>query len=236
VRRWVGMLVVAWALAQGAAHAGEVPVDLELVLAVDVSGSIDPVEARLQRDGYMRALTDPRIANAVRSGPLGRIALTYVEWAGDHYQRQIIGWTAITGSKDLGHFASELERHPFRSERRTSLSAAIDFSVALFDNNGFEGTRRVIDISGDGYNNAGRSVLDARDNALARGIVINGLPILNDRVDNFGGTSPLDLDIYFENNVIGGPGSFMVVARDFGAFAAAILAKLIREIASLEGE
>jgi hypothetical protein len=213
------------------ANAQERPVDLELVLAVDISGSVDEVEARLQREGYVAALRHPEVIEAIQSGMFGRIAVAYVEWAGDHYQRTMLEWTAIEGTSSAADFADALAETPLLTAHWTSLSAAIDYAAPLFENNGFKGIRRVIDISGDGYNNRGRPVEWARDDAVAAGITINGLPIVNDRPNPWGGRPPADLDRYYEERVIGGPGAFMVVAEDYTAFASAILSKLLLEIA-----
>ncbi|MEE8276345.1 MAG: DUF1194 domain-containing protein [Alphaproteobacteria bacterium] len=218
--------------APGYVAAADEPVDLELVLAVDISGSIDAFEARLQRQGYMSAIVHPRVIGAIESGFLQRIAVTYFEWGGDFHQRTIVGWTVISDAASARAFASALAEMPIVRARRTSISAAIDYAVPLFENNGYEGTRRVIDVSGDGYNNIGRPVIEARDAAVATGITINGLPIINDRPNPFGRPPPANLDTYYENYVIGGPGSFLVVAVKFDNFAQAILSKLIREIAA----
>jgi len=218
------------ALLLTASPAAALPVDLELVLAVDVSRSIDPDEARLQREGYVRALTDPRVVQAIRSGVHGSIALTYVEWAAASLQFTVIGWTLIKDQASADAFAGRLAEAPMQSHSRTSISGAIDYSMQLFGRNGFEGERLVIDISGDGRNNDGRQAHLARNDAVARGITINGLPIINDR-PTFGFPPDANLDVYYETDVIGGPGAFMVVARNFEQFGEAILAKLIREIA-----
>jgi hypothetical protein len=213
------------------ASAEDLDVDLELVLAVDVSGSVDEVEARLQREGYIAAMRHPDVIQAIQSGPHRRIAVTYVEWAGDQYQRTMLQWTLIEGAADAQGFADALAETPFASAHWTSLSGAIDYSARLFDNNGFAAVRRVIDVSGDGYNNRGRPVELARDEAVAAGLTINGLPIVNDRPSPWGGRPPVDLDLYFEHHVIGGPGAFMIVAEDYTAFASAIMSKLLLEIA-----
>lgn len=209
----------------------QTPVDLELVLAVDISGSIDPVEAEIQRRGYIDALTDPRVIGAIRSGVLGRIGVTYVEWAGASYQQVVVGWQEISDEESANAFASELAEAPILTASRTSLSGAIDFSVRVLDGSGFEGLRRVIDISGDGYNNRGRPVAEARDDAVNAGIVINGLPILNDRPNPWGGPPAYQLDRYFSENVIGGPGAFQIPVLGFEDFGRAILSKLLLEIA-----
>ncbi|MBM3571284.1 MAG: DUF1194 domain-containing protein [Alphaproteobacteria bacterium] len=229
----VCLLVVALVPAiVGRLSAAAIEVDLELVLAVDVSRSIDEDEARLQRDGYLRALRDPRVARAIQNGPLRRIALAYVEWAGAHYQRIIVDWTLIKDLATAHAFADRLERAPRIAENWTSISAAIDFCVSMFGNNIYEGTRRVIDVSGDGSNNRGRPILAARDDAVTKGITINGLPIVNDRPSPFGFPAEKDLDKYYEQNVIGGPGALMIVATSFDTFAQAVLTKLIKEIAA----
>jgi hypothetical protein len=237
--------VAAWLLAGAALAAGGpagaegpadddgVPVDLELVLAVDVSGSIDAEEAKVQREGYLAAIVDPSVMDAIRSNFHQKIAVTYVEWAGVEYQRVVIGWMLIEGPADATAFAARLEGMPPVSARWTSISGAIDFAVPLFDGNGYLGDRHVIDVSGDGPNNRGRLVTEARDAAVARGIVINGLPILNDRPQPFVMPTPVDevLDRYYKENVIGGPGAFVIPAQSFADFRLAILSKLIREIA-----
>lgn len=234
------VLVLAAAAAAAGAHPGprqaaaEVPVDVELVLAVDISGSVDEEEARLQREGYIGAITNPRVVGAIATGAMSRIAVTYVEWSGDLQQTTVVPWTLIHDQASAEMFASRLAEAPITSGRWTSISGAIDAGVRAFDGNGFEGMRRVIDVSGDGYNNSGRPVTIARDEAVERGIVINGLPILNDRPNPWGGRPPADLDRYYDENVIGGPGAFSVPALDFSDFGRAILAKLIREIADLD--
>jgi len=209
-----------------------VDVDLELVMAVDVSASVDEEEAALQRQGYVAALTHPQVIEAIRNGPLGRIAVTYVEWAGVSHQVTVLDWTVIEGEASARGFSAALAEAPLSAEVWTSISAMIDLAAALLDHNGFEGTRRVIDISGDGYNNRGRMEIVARDEAVARGITINGLPIVNERANRWGGLPPKDLDKYYEANVIGGPGAFMIVAQGYESFADAILKKLVREIAA----
>jgi Protein of unknown function (DUF1194) len=213
------------------AAAQDLPVDLELVLAVDISGSVDEQEARLQREGYIAALRHPDVIEAIQGGMFGRTAVAYVEWAGDHYQRTMLDWTVIEDQADAAEFADALAETPLLTAHWTSLSAAIDYAVPLFEDNGLKGFRQVIDISGDGHNNRGRPVEWARDDAVAAGITINGLPIVNDRPNPWGGRPPAGLDIYYEERVIGGPGAFMIVAEDYTSFASAILSKLLLEIA-----
>jgi hypothetical protein len=219
------------------AAAQDLPVDLELVLAVDVSGSIDTEEARQQRQGYVAAIADEAVVQAIRANFHHRIAVAYLEWASADYQRVVIDWTLIEDRKSAEAFATRLVAAPPRSARWTSISAAIDWAVPMFDGNGYAGDRLVIDVSGDGPNNRGRLVTAARDEAVARGIVINGLPILNDRPQPFALPTPVDmvLDRYYIENVIGGPGSFVIPAKDFTDFKVAILNKLIREIAGGPG-
>jgi hypothetical protein len=211
------------------ARAEKEPVDVLLVLAVDVSRSIDEEEARLQRQGYREAIVDPRVVSAIRSGTLGAIALAYVEWASADYQRMVIPWTRIDGEESARAWVAALEAAPRVSMNWTSISGAIEFSIRALDEAPFEGTRRVIDISGDGVNNSGAPVTLLRDLAVEAGITINGLPILNDR-SPFGRPPSMPLDQYFQDFVIGGPGAFMVPAEDFNAFQSAVLRKLIREI------
>ena len=216
----------------GPAAARDIGVDLELVLAVDISGSVDEVEAKLQRDGYVEALRHPDVLAAISGGVLRRIAVTYVEWSGELQQATVVDWRLIDGKPAAVAFSQEIAAAPFSRGRYTSISQAIRYSLPKFANNGFEGTRRVIDISGDGANNSGGLVPVARDEAVAQGVTINGLPIVNDRPNRFGRQMP-DLDLYYRNCVIGGTGAFIVVAQDFEAFARAVRRKLVLEIAAL---
>lgn len=209
-RRGVATAVLLVLAAAGAAGAGAAaqaaePVDLELVLAVDTSGSIDLEEARLQRDGYIAALGDDRVISTILSGPLGRVALSYVEWGGAEQQSTLIDWTLIDDKESARGFAARLVSAPNVRATRTSISAAMDYIVPMFASNEFVGSRRVIDISGDGPNNSGRLVNLARDWAVASGITVNGLPVINDRPNRYGLPGLPDLDLYFENCVIGGP-------------------------------
>ena len=234
--RAVALLVAALLAAGGAlspwsAKAQEV--DLQLVLAIDISRSIDEEEARLQREGYIAAFLSPQVHRAVASGRYGRIGVTYMEWAGTATQRVVVDWTLIDGPAAAKAFVGRLHVSPYMSASWTSISGAIDFAMALFDVSPFNGGRRVIDISGDGRNNQGRPAADARDDAVRRGVTINGLPITTDR-PNFGRPAERDLDLYYEKNVIGGPDAFLVVAESFQAFGQAIVSKLIKEIALLE--
>jgi hypothetical protein len=211
------------------AHANEEPVDVLLVLAVDVSRSIDEDEAKLQREGFRTAMADPRVVSAIRSGTLGAIAVCYLEWASADYQRIVIPWTRIDGQAAADAWAERLAAAPRVSMNWTSISGAIEASMRALSDAPFEGTRKVIDVSGDGVNNSGAPVTLLRDMAVEAGITINGLPILNDR-SPFGRPPNMTLDQYFVDFVIGGPGAFMIPADDFVAFQSAVLRKLIREI------
>jgi hypothetical protein len=231
--------VQALSFVAGSAQSAPLPVDLELVLAVDVSGSVDAVEARLQREGYIAAMTSDTVMKAVKSGPMRRIAVTYVEWAGAQHQETIMPWTLIESLEDAQNFMAQVADSPYAAYRWTSISAAIDYSMKMFAESPFEGTRRVIDISGDGKNNHGREVADARAEATAAGVVINGLPILSSRAGASAAGGPRgwpsdpDLDSYFQTEVIGGPGAFMVPAESFDTFSEAVKSKLMREIAGI---
>ncbi len=208
-------------------------VDLALVLAVDVSGSVDTFEAKLQREGYVAAFADPIVLRAIRSGSTGRIAVTYFEWAGFGHTIATIPWTIIGSEEDAIAFTQALRDRTIVRGRFTSISGAIGFGMALFGQSEFETARRVIDISGDGPNNIGPLVTSARDRAARQQITINGLPIINDRLQPYGLPQIPNLDLYFENCVIGGPGAFIVVAESFRDFGSAIRRKLILEIAGL---
>jgi hypothetical protein len=216
-------------LAAAAPAAGQgVRVDVELVLAVDVSRSMTPNELEIQRRGYAAAIASAEIIDAIRNGPEGRVALTYMEWAGAGSQRTVVGWTLIASGEDARAFADRLITRFDENLSRTSISGAIDAAAASFDDNGFAGWRQVIDVSGDGPNNHGRPVEDARDAALARGIVINGLPLMTD--EGIGRQWHLpDLDRYYRDCVIGGPSAFVIPVSDWSEFALAVRQKLVLE-------
>ena len=233
-----GGLSLAFAIAALAApharfadtSANAVPVDVELVLAVDVSYSMDPDEQALQREGYAQALTSRDFLTALREGGHGKIAITYVEWAGANDQRVIMPWRLIDSPEAADAVATEIMRAPYRRASRTSISGALKFARPLFDNSGYRGVRRVIDVSGDGANNAGAPVAPTRDDVVAAGITVNGLPIMLKRPTG----SMMDiehLDIYYEDCVIGGPGAFVVPIHDRAQFIDATRTKLILEIA-----
>ena len=233
-RTWalLGLCGALWALPAARASEPE-SVDLELVLAIDVSGSIDHDEAALQRRGYVGALQDERVINAIKTGFHGRIGITYFEWAGAHHRRTVADWTTLGDMASAREFAERLAAHPIGSGAWTSLSGAIEFALQRFAESPFRSQRRVLDISGDGPNNNGPYIVEWRDRALAGGITINGLPIINDRPSRWGLPPFLDLDLYFEDCVIGGRGAFIVVAENFADFASAVRRKLILEIADL---
>ncbi len=225
--------ILAVAAGPGVATATEedIEVDLELALAVDVSGSIDDEEAMLQRAGYIAAFRHPRVLQAIRRAGLGRIAVAYYEWAGYGHMKIIAGWTLIDDKASAIAFAAKLTEEPPETASRTAIGSAIKFAVPFFEGNEYEGQRKVLDISGDGPNNWGGLVSVARDSALAEGITINGLPIMNNRPSRYGRAPMRNLDLYYMDCVIGGPGAFIVVATRFKDFASAILRKLILEIA-----
>jgi len=232
--RWHGVLAIAVLLALPPAAIAQdrgVPVDLELVIAVDVSGSIDADEARLQRDGYVGAFNDPEVIHAIAGGALGKIAVTYFEWAGASFANTVIDWTLIDSEAGAHAFAARLAKAPIKTELWTSISHAIDYAVPLFADNGFAGTRKAIDISGDGANNQGGLVTTHRDRAVAAGITINGLPIVNQRAGPWGSPQLPDLDLYYAACVIGGRGAFYIVANSFADFARAVRQKLLLEVA-----
>ena len=201
--------------------------------AVDVSYSMDPEEQQLQREGYMAAITSREFMQALKAGMHGKIALTYFEWAGSHHQQIIVPWRLIDGPESADAFSADIGRARYTRQSRTSISSALLFSAPLFEGSGFRGIRRVIDVSGDGVNNNGPLVTVARDEVLAKGITINGLPILLKRPN--ASTMDIDqLDIYFEDCVIGGPGAFVIPIRERNQFREAIRTKLVLEVAGLQ--
>lgn len=225
-------LAFGLSLSLPAAAVASVPVDLELVLAIDISGSVDEEEAQLQRHGYVAALVHPEVVAAIQSGITGRVAMTYIEWAGQNTQRVVVGWTVVSDAESARGFAAAIAAAPSATAHWTSISGAIDFALPMFETNEYEGTRRVIDISGDGPNNSGRLAPQARDAAVAAGVVVNGLPIINGRLSRWGRIPPIaHLDWYYQDCVIGGPGAFIIVANGFADFARAVRRKLILEIA-----
>jgi Protein of unknown function (DUF1194) len=210
-------------------------VDLLLVLSSDVSRSIDAPKFKLQRDGYAAAIVNPRVIQAIRSGALGKIGVSFIEWSGVGAQKIVIDWTIIHDEASAKDFSAQLIEAPRAFAERTSISGGIDFAVAQLARSPYDAARRTIDISGDGNNNAGRNVTAARDEALAKGVTINGLVILTENPVPFSADHtdpPGGLENYYRNNVVGGPGAFVMVAENFNSFGQAILNKLIAEIAA----
>jgi hypothetical protein len=235
------MGLVAWMLVllggltlNGGASRANTEVDLALVLAVDISNSMDPEEQELQRQGFVDAFRSPLVHQAIASGMLGRISVVYLEWAGSTIQYVTVPWMEIGGPEDALSFADRLAQAPISRGPRTSISGAIDASIKLLATSNVEAVRRVIDISGDGVNNQGRSITQAREEALALGVTINGLPLLLKRPTNSWDIG--NLDEYYRDCVIGGPGAFMIAIRERHQFAEAIKTKIIREIAGLAPE
>ena len=228
----LGALCAIWAGMLPMAVQAQTPVDLELVLAVDVSLSMDLDEQHLQREGYVLALRDPEVQKAIASGPHGRIAVTYMEWAGPLTQSVVIPWTIIDSPAAAQAVADRLEAAPISRARMTSISSALRYSKELLDSSGARGIRRVVDVSGDGPNNAGLPVMGIREELIASGIVINGLPIVLKKAS---GMFDIDnLDRYYADCVIGGTGAFMIPVRDFAEFRIATRRKLLLEISGLE--
>lgn len=207
-------------------------VDLELVLAVDVSRSMDAEEQRIQREGYVAAFRHPDVIEAIQSGPLGQIAVTYVEWAGSGDRAILVPWMLVANAADGEALAAQLEGAPQRRISGTSISGAILHAGGLFGRT-YSGYRKAVDVSGDGPNNSGRPVEATRDWLLERGVTINGLPIMLNRTYGYGPFGIPDLDIYYQDCVIGGPGAFIIAVRSADEFAQAIRRKLILEIAGL---
>src|SRR5437588_4039332 len=245
--RWcisIGAVLVAgtmaWGGVAGAAGPGpkseqtgtkdNVAVDVELVIAVDISYSMDLDELAVQREGYAQAIVSKEFLQAMKTGPNGKVAVTYFEWSASSDQKIIISWRMIDGPETADAVANEIMSAPVRRGSRTSISGAINFAMPLFEENPYRGLRRVIDISGDGPNNSGEPVTGARDTAQAKGITINGLPIMVKEPSHT--TMDIDdLDLYYEDCVIGGPGSFVVSIKDRDKFKEAIRTKLLLEVA-----
>ena len=229
----LSLLTILSAMPASAAEA----VDLLLVLASDVSRSVDHPKFLLQRDGYAAAVSDPHVIDAIKSGPHGKIALCFVEWSGFGAQKLVIDWVAIDGVGTARKFGDLVVEAPRSFADRTSISGGIDFALAQFNRAPFEAPRRTIDVSGDGTNNAGRDVRLARNEAVAQGVTINGLVILSQPQVSFNAehtNPPGGLENYYRENVVGGPGAFVMVAEDFRSFGRAIVRKMIAEIASYQ--
>ena len=212
-------------------------VDLLLVLASDVSRSVDHPKFLLQRDGYAAAVSSPMVIDAIKSGPNGKIAVSFIEWSGYGAQKVVVDWTVLDSTASGRRFGDQIVEAPRSFADRTSIAGGIDFAVAQLERSPYTAVRRTIDVSGDGTNNAGRDVRLARDEALAKGIAINGLVILSDRSVPWNAehtNPPGGLEKYYQDNVKGGPGSFVMVAEDFQSFGKAIIKKMIAEIALLQ--
>jgi hypothetical protein len=236
--RTVLALVAATLTLCGAARAAE-QVDLLLVLASDVSRSVDTRKFELQRQGYAAALSNPRVIEAIKSGPHGRIAICFVEWSGATSQKLVIDWTIVSDFASARRIGDQMLELPRSFADRTSISAGLEFSMSLLERAPFEAARRTIDVSGDGTNNSGRDIASVRDEVLARGVTINGLVILSDTPLPWNPehtNPPGGLDNYYRNNVTGGPGSFVMVAENHNSFGQAIVKKMIAEIAWVEPE
>ena len=223
----IGVALLAMASSPGRA---ETEVDVALVIAVDVSYSMDTEEQALQREGFAQAFRSAIVQDAIRRGMLGRIAVAYFEWAGASDQKVVVPWTVLDDPESILAFADRIASTPLRRAQRTSISGAIDFGLKLHQESGMVAGRRVIDVSGDGPNNQGRFVTLARDQAIAEGITINGLPIMLKRPGYLG--IP-DLDVYYRDCVIGGQGAFVIPARERDQFQQAIKTKIMLEVAGL---
>jgi hypothetical protein len=234
------LLIASCALGAGPARAQPPAVDVALVLAADVSRSIDEGEFKLQREGYASAIMNPRILKAIRAGAHGAVALCFIEWAGPTEEAVVVEWTVIADEESAAGFADTLLKAPRSFSGRTAIGDGIDFAVAVLASAGLQADRRVIDVSGDGNSNAGRLVLEARDEAVAKGITINGLAIINEVTGGepgsffYGHTHPPGgLPNYYRDNVIGGAGAFVMQVVNFDTFSEAITNKLLTEISAL---
>ena len=217
-------------VAQQRTETDAAAVDVLLILAVDVSYSMDMDELAIQREGYAQAIVSKDFLQALKTGPTGKVAVTYFEWAASSDQKIIIPWRVIDGPESADAVAADIMKTPIRRASRTSISGAIHFAMPLFDQSPYHGLRRVIDISGDGPNNNGTPVTLARDEALSKGIVINGLPIMV-KEPSYSTMDIDNLDFYYEDCVVGGPGSFVVSIKDREKFKEAIRTKLLMEVA-----
>lgn len=235
--RWLGPLCLGAPLAFAApgAHAAR-PVDIALVLVTDVSRSIDDSEFELEKQGYAAAFNSPEVLAAIHGGAVGAIGVSYIEFASNYEVKTVIDWTVIRDEGSAAAFVDQLTKAPRSFYGRTAISAGIDNAVQMLAESGLDASRRMIDVCGDGTNNAGRDVTAARDDALRAGITINGLAIINEHpvswtyahVQPAGG-----LGNYYRDNVVGGPGSFVIEVHDFHAFGEAMTRKLVSEIAAL---
>jgi hypothetical protein len=232
IRILLTLLFVCAALIPTAALAAD-EVDLLLVLAVDVSRSIDATKFQLQREGYASALSNPRVIEAIQSGRNGRVGVIFIEWSGVGNQKVVIDWTMIGDAEAAKGFGDRLLEAPRSFADRTSISGGIEFAMAQLALAPYQSARRTIDVSGDGTNNSGRDVATLRDAAVSKGIVINGLPILSENPMSWNPdhtNPPGGLENYYRNNVTGGPGAFVMVAKNFNTFGEAIINKMIAEV------
>lgn len=238
--RLLHLLPLLWLPAQVSADSADlftydptlVEVDVELALMVDVSRSMTPNELEIQRHGYAAALTSEAVLGVIREGFLGSIAVAYVEWAGPGSHRVVVDWTTISTAEDANRVAALLMENQPHGMQRTSISSALDYAAEILDTNGYQGMRRVVDVSGDGPNNSGDPVVPARDRLLARGVTINGLPLMTE--EGVGSQWSEDsLDAYYRDCVIGGQGAFMIPVRSWDEFADAVRRKIVLEIAAL---
>lgn len=229
--RWILSLFFGGLTASAGSAQDLIEVDLELVLAVDISYSVDEDEARRQREGYVAALAHPDVISAIEGGPLGRIAVTYVEWADARFQRAAADWTVIASEADALEFAARVAAAPLERGHYTAIGAAIANSVRRIETNEYQGYRRLIDISGDGPQNQGMDLNEARAMADEARIIINGLPVITDRPGRWVRPVEVNLDAYFSESVVTGPGAFVLPARTAEEFRTAILRKMTLEIA-----
>jgi len=242
MRKWIMIASVCLATLAGTRLGGpalaEERVDVLLVLAADISRSVDAAKFKLQREGYAAALTNPKVIAAIQSVETGRVAICFVEWSGSSAQTVAVDWTSVGTLDEASAFADRILAAPRAFMERTSISAAIDYAMQQFDRSPFTASRRVIDVSGDGTNNIGRDVVAARDDALRQGVTINGLAILSQvplPTNPMHTHPPGGLLKYYEDNVIGGPGAFALAAEGHEAFGRSIMSKLIKEIALAPG-
>jgi len=234
---WVALVVLVNAVLLAPSARAE-DVDVALVLVTDVSRSVDDSEFKLEKDGYTAAFGNARVLEAIKGGPVGKIAVAYVEFASSFEVRTVLDWTIIQDAASAKNFTDQLAAAPRSFWGRTAISAGIDQAMQLLAETGVNATRRVIDVCGDGTNNAGREVADARDDAVKAGVTINGLTIINDHPVSWTFAHvqpPGGLSNYYRENVTGGPGSFVLEIHDFATFGDAMTRKLVSEIAAIPG-
>ena len=234
--RTIGIAALTVVIASTFARAAE-RVDLLLVLAADISRSMDEAKFQLQRSGYAAAFSNPQVIEAIRAGPSGRIAVTFIEWSGPLSQQIVVDWTLINNDRMAHEFSDRIVEAPRAFADSTSISGGIAFAMAQLERAPYQAYRRIIDVSGDGDNNSGRDVTMARDEAIAKGVTINGLVILTETTTRWNSSHtnpPGGLANYYRNNVIGGPGAFVMVTENFNSFGNVLVKKLITETAQAE--